>query len=213
MKAFLIGATGATGEELLQLILKDESFHQIDIFVRSAPDFTHEKLKVHVIDFDKSEEWKALVTGDVLFSCLGTTLKAAGSKEAQWKIDYGYQYEFAKIAHENEVPNYVLVSASNASPDAFFFYSKMKGQLEEAIKALSFSKTIIFRPPTLIREDSKRTMEVLAVKVLGFLNKIGLFKSQKPMPTKVLAQAMINTLKVLEKGQHTLKEQEIVKYK
>lgn len=209
MKALLIGGTGATGVALLQLLLKDERFQQIDLFVRSAPAFTQDKLKVHVIDFDKLEEWKDLVKGDVLFSCLGTTLKVAGSKEAQWKIDYSYQYEFAKVANENNVPNYVLVSAANASPDAYFFYSKMKGQLEEAVKALSFSKLIILRPPLLIREGSKRKMEVLGIKVLHFFNKLGILKSQKPMTTTLLAKAMIKAVTTLENGQHTIEGQSI----
>ncbi len=209
MKALLIGATGATGAALLQLLLKDESFHQIDIFVISTPNFTQDKLKVHVIDFDKSEEWKDLVNGDVLFSCLGTTLKAAGSKEAQWKIDYGYQYEFAKVANENKVPNYVLISSSNASSDSLFFYSKMKGKLEEAVKTLSFSKLILLRPPLLIREGSNRKMEVIGVKVLHFFNKLGILKSQKPMTTTLLAKAMIKSVTTLENGQHTIEGQSI----
>ncbi|MEH7549743.1 NAD(P)H-binding protein, partial [Neobacillus vireti] len=109
MHALLIGATGATGKDLLDLLLKDDSFHQVDIFVRRNLDVQHEKLKIHVIDFDKSEQWRYLVKGDVLFSCLGTTFKTAGSKEAQWKVDYDYQYQFAKFARERNVNNYVLV--------------------------------------------------------------------------------------------------------
>jgi len=212
MKALIIGATGATGEELLQMILKDETYKQVDIFVRRDVNIKHEKLKVHIIDFDKSEEWKALVNGDVFFSCLGTTLEAAGSKEAQWKIDYGYQYEFAKIAQDNNVSNYVLISSSNASANSFFFYAKMKGKLEEAVKALSFTKLIIFNPPILIREDSERKMEIIGVKVIKFFNKIGLLRSQKPMETKLLAKAMIKAVQVLYNGQHSIEGQNILKF-
>ena len=86
MHALLIGATGATGKDLLELLLKDNAIHQVDIFVRRHPDLQHNKLNIHVIEFDRPEQWKHLVKGDVLFSCLGTTLKAAGSKDAQWKI-------------------------------------------------------------------------------------------------------------------------------
>jgi uncharacterized protein YbjT (DUF2867 family) len=212
MKALIIGATGATGEELLQMILKDDTYKQVDIFVRREVNIEHEKLKVHIIDFDKSDEWKALVNGDVLFSCLGTTLEATGSKEAQWKIDYGYQYEFAKIAQDNNVNNYVLISSSNASSNSLLFYTKMKGKLEEAVKALSFTKLIIFNPPILIREGSERKMEVIGIKVIKFFNKLGLFHSQKPMETKLLAKAMIKAVKVLYNGQHSIVGQNILKF-
>ncbi len=212
MKVILIGATGATGKDLLELQLQDEEIQQVDIFVRSALDVKNEKLKVHIIDFDKPEQWRALVQADVLFSCLGTTLKAAGSKEAQWKIDYGYQYQFAKIAKENNVKSYVLVSAANASATSSIFYTKMKGQLEVDVKALRFSKLIIFNPPLLIRENTDRKMEVLGAKVITFFNKLGMLRSQKPMLTMQLAKAMIKAVKFLKDGEHSIKAQKILDF-
>jgi uncharacterized protein YbjT (DUF2867 family) len=210
MHALVIGATGATGKDLLNLLLKDDDFHQVDIFVRRDIDLTHEKLNVHVIDFDKPEEWKHLVKGDVLFSCLGTTLKAAGSKEAQWKIDYDYQFEFAKAGRENGVDNYILVSSSGASPNSLLFYPRMKGQLEEAVKSLGFPKVSIFNPPILERRNTDRTGEVIGVKAIRFLNQLGLFRSQRPMPTAVLAKGMINTAKA-KNGSRTFKAEDIWK--
>ncbi len=211
MHALLIGATGATGKDLLDLLLKDDDFHRVDIFVRRDAASNHEKLKVHVIDFDKADEWKYLVKGDVLFSCLGTTLKAAGSKDAQWKIDYDYQYEFAKAARENDVDNYVLVSSSGASPDSFLFYPRMKGQLEDAVKSLGFAKLSIFNPPILERKNTDRTGEVMGLKVIRFVNHLGLFLSQKPMPTEILAKALVNSARVSEHGVHTYKGDAISK--
>ncbi len=189
--ALIVGATGATGKDLLELLLQDDSFYKVDIFLRRSIDIKHEKLTVHVIDFDKNEEWKNLVKGDILFSCLGTTLKSAGSKEAQWKIDYEYQYQFAKAAKENEVENYVLVSSSGASPNSIMFYPKMKGQLEVAVKALQFRNLAIFQPPILIRKDSDRKGEIVGIRIIQSFNKIGLLLSQKPLPTNILAKAMI----------------------
>jgi uncharacterized protein YbjT (DUF2867 family) len=209
MQALIIGATGATGKDLLHLLLKDKSFHQVDIFVRRNVDIVNEKLKVHIIDFDKPDEWKHLVKGDVLFSCLGTTMKMAGSKEAQWKIDYEYQYQFAKAAKENNIHHYILISSLGASPDSVIFYSKMKGQLEEAIKKLNFPKVTIFQPPILERKNTERKGERVSVNALHFLNKIGLFGSQKPLPTEILAQAMINSAKAKESGLTVLKNNEI----
>ena len=202
MHALLLGATGATGKDLLDLLLKDDDFHRVDIFVRRDVDANHKKLNVHIIDFDNPDQWKHLVKGDVLFSCLGTTLKAAGSKEAQWKIDYDYQYEFAKAARENGVDNYVLVSSSGASPDSLLFYPRMKGKLEDAVKSLGFPKLSIFNPPILERKNTDRTGEVTGLKVIQFLNHLGLFQSQKPMPTEILAKALVNSARMKESGIH-----------
>ncbi|MFC5406017.1 NAD(P)H-binding protein [Cohnella soli] len=205
MRAILIGATGATGKDLLDLLLKDDSFRQVDIFVRRKLEVRHAKLNVHVIDFDKTEQWKHLVKGDIVFSCLGTTLKAAGSKEAQWKIDYDYQYQFAKAARDNQVNHYVLVSSGLASPHSRSFYLRMKGQLEEAVRGLGFAKLAIFNPPVLIRKKSDRPLEVAGLKIIQYLNKIGIFRSQKPLQTEILAQAMINAAKVTTNGTVTLR--------
>jgi len=200
MQALIIGSTGATGKDLLDLLLKDPFFEQVTIFIRRKSETQHQKLKVQVIDFDKPEDWKHLVIGDVLFSLLGTTMKAAGSKEAQWKVDYDYQYSFAKAASENNVPNYVLISAAMSSPNSRLFYSRMKGQLEEAVKSLQFESINIFKPPMLIRKDTDRPGETFGIKFINFFNKLGLFKSQKAMPTETLAQAMINAVKSNDKG-------------
>ncbi|MFD4704696.1 NAD(P)H-binding protein [Gottfriedia sp. NPDC058432] len=209
MHALLLGATGATGKDLLNLLLQDDTFQQVDIFVRRDLNIQHKKLKVNVIDFDKPDLWKYLVKGDVLFSCLGTTLKVAGSKEAQWKVDYEYQFQFAKFARENNVNNYVLVSSGYSSPNSPFFYTKMKGQLENAIKSLGFPKLTIFNPPLLIRKNTDRTMEVVSFKAIQFFNKIGIFRSLKPLATDILAQAMINSAKTKENGIFTLNGKKI----
>ena len=199
MHALVIGATGATGQDLLDLLLKDDSVQQITVFVRRPLALQHEKLQVHVIDFDHPAQWQHLVKGDVLFSCLGTTLQAAGSKGAQWKIDYTYQYQFAQAARENHVPSFVLVSSGFASSTSWFFYTKMKGQLEEDIQALGFPHLHIFRPPSLIRKNSDRKGELFGIRFMHFLNKLRLLRGQRPLPTNVLAQALIQVAKTPSK--------------
>ena len=200
MKALIIGATGATGKDLVQQLIADPDYSEVAVFVRKPLDFNHPKLSAHVIDFNKPDEWKHLVQGDVAFSCLGTTLKAAGGKDAQWKVDYDYQYNFAKAAKENNVEDYILVSSYNSDSKSKIFYSRMKGELEEKVKALEFNKITIFQPGMLDRKNSDRAGEVLGGKVIKFANSLGLFRSQKPMPTSVLAKAMINAAKIKSNG-------------
>ena len=196
MKALVIGATGATGKDLVSQLLTDKGYDEVNVFVRRPLAVENPKLKTHIVNFDKPEEWKDLVKGDVAFSCLGTTLKAAGSKEAQRKVDYDYQYNFAKAAKENEVEDYILVSSYGAHPKSKIFYSRMKGELEQSIKDLHFNKLTIFQPGMLERKDSERTGEVLGGKIIKFANKFGVLTQQKPLPTEVLAKAMINSTKI-----------------
>lgn len=205
MKALVIGATGATGKSLVSKLLADKEYEKVDVFVRKPLNIDSPKLNVHIVNFDKPEEWKDLVKGDVAFSCLGTTLKAAGSKEAQRKVDYDYQYNFAKTAKENEVDDYILVSAYGANPKSKIFYSKMKGELEESIKNLHFNKITIFQPGMLERKDTERTGEVLGGKIIKFANKFGILTQQKPLPTDILAQAMINSSKIKSYGYSKIK--------
>ncbi len=127
MKAIIIGATGATGKALLQLLLHDASITEVVALVRKPLPLQHVKLQAHVISFSQPQQWAELVTGHMAFSCLGTTLKAAGSKEAQYKVDYEYQLAFAQAASQNGVPRFILISAGMANPKSLVFYSRMNG--------------------------------------------------------------------------------------
>ncbi|TKC05884.1 NAD(P)H-binding protein [Pedobacter frigoris] len=190
MKALIIGATGATGRDLVDELLWDSDYEAVTIFVRKPTGKVHSKLIEHVVDFSKPDVYAGLITGDVFFSCLGTTLKAAGSKENQWKIDFDIPAKFAALARQNNVSSFVLVSALGASAKSKIFYSKMKGELEDRILELDFKKCIVFRPGLLERPDTDRLGEKVALNVLGFFNRLGMFRQHRPLPTKILAQKL-----------------------
>ena len=176
MKALIIGATGATGKNLLSQLLADDTYSEVHCFVRKPLALTHPKLHAHIVDFETPEAWANLLHGDVAFSCLGTTLAVAGSKDAQWRVDYDYQYAFAQQCKANGVPTFVLVSAAGAKATSKLFYNRMKGALEDAVKALDFSCLLIFQPSVLIRSNSDRSGENFTVKAFKFLNKLGILK-------------------------------------
>jgi len=209
MKALIIGATGATGKDLVTQLLADDTYSEVHCFVRKPLTLTHPKLHTHVVDFETPEAWADLLRGDVAFSCLGTTLAVAGSKEAQWRVDYDYQYNFAKLCRNNGVPTFVLVSAAGAKAQSKLFYNRMKGQLEDAIKALGFARLLIFQPSVLVRKGSDRKGEQLGLKMIVFLNKLGLFKRYRPMPTDILAQKIRKEVATAAKGIHTFTLDEI----
>ena len=203
MKALIIGATGATGKDLLAQLLEDEAYSEIHSFVRKPMSISHPKLHAHVVDFETPEAWADLLHGDVAFSCLGTTLAVAGSKDAQWRVDYDYQYAFAQQCKANGVPTFVLVSAAGATAQSKLFYNRMKGQLEDAVKALDFSCLLIFQPSILIRSNNDRGVENFTVKAFRFLNKLGILKRYRPMPTEILAKKILSAVHNFRKGTYT----------
>ena len=191
--AIVIGATGLVGLELVHLLLKDSRFEKVKIFVRRATGISNAKLDEHIVNFDEIDNWRKKLTGDVLYSAMGTTLKVAGSKEAQYKIDYTYQYQAAKFAAANNVPEYVLVSAAGSNVHSRIFYSKMKGELERDIKKLPFETIHIIRPGMLgSGRKEERTGEKIGIGVMKLIGLIPGLSSLKPIEGKEVAQAMIN---------------------
>lgn len=200
MKALVIGATGSTGKSLITQLSEDPEISEVVAFVRRDVVIENPKVNVVTVNFDQAESWKHLISGDVAFSCLGTTLKDAGSKKAQWTIDYDYQLSFAKAAKDNAVDDFILVSAAGASSNSKIFYSRMKGELDQAIKQLNFDRLTIFKPGMLERPNSNRPTEKIALKLIKALNTLGILKSQKPLPTETLAKAMLVASKIKSKS-------------
>jgi uncharacterized protein YbjT (DUF2867 family) len=192
-RALILGATGLVGGHLVKLLLDDDRYERLTVFVRRSPGILHPKLTEHIVDFDNPEAWEGLVTGDDLFSCLGTTIKKAGSQDAQHRIDYTYQYRTAKAAAEKGVTTYVLVSSSGANPHSRIFYSRIKGELDRDVRGLPFRTISILKPSVLMGErEEKRTGESLGV----FLGKILIplippLRKYRPIPAETVAKAMI----------------------
>jgi uncharacterized protein YbjT (DUF2867 family) len=192
--AIVIGATGLVGSHLVKLLLKNNNYKSIKIFGRRTLGLKDVKIKEFITDFDDLNSIKKEISGDVLFSTMGTTIKSAGTKEAQYKVDYTYQFEFAKMAAENGVKNYILVSSAGANANSRFFYMRMKGELDQAVQSLTFENKSILRPATLAgNRTEKRAGEKFAIHVTHFMARLipGL-KKYRPIHADIVATAMIN---------------------
>jgi uncharacterized protein YbjT (DUF2867 family) len=191
LTAVVAGATGLVGSRVLALLLADARFAAVIALVRRPLARAHPKLRPEVVDFDAPAAWAALVRGDVLLSALGTTLAAAGSQEAQRRVDHGYQLRTAEAARRNGVAACVLVSAAGASPRARLFYSRMKGELEQDVEALGFERTRILRPGLLDGERTDvRTGERWALRLLRPIAPL-LPAPARPIGVEVVARAAV----------------------
>jgi len=192
MIANIIGATGLTGSALLLQLLDDERFTTVRAFVRRPLYVTHPKLETHVIEFKQPDTWRHLVQGDVLFSTLGTTIREAGSQEAQYRVDFEYQYAFARAAADNGLSFYVLVSSVGANARSSNFYTRMKGELDEAVQKLPFQHIVILRPGFLDGERKiSRPAEKIGLMVMRLAGRLPFFRAWRPIHTDIVAKAMI----------------------
>lgn len=192
MEAIVVGATGAVGRDLVQALLHDDRYTKVTAFVRREMHVSDDKLRVHVVDLERPEGWRDLLRGDVLFCALGTSRKQAGSKAAQYHVDYELVMDFARIARGNGVPDMIFVSSVGANETSAAFYLRTKGEVERDLSALGFDSLVLLQPPFLIRHPTKRLLETMGVKVFQALAALGILTGMKPISTMTVARAMAN---------------------
>ena len=191
--AVVIGATGLVGKQLVNQLLENSQFDKITVLVRRATGLNHAKLEEVILNFDELATASNHIKGDVLFSCMGTTIKQAKTKDNQFRVDYTYQFETAQLAAKNKVDTYVLVSSIGANAQSNMFYSRIKGELEDAVVLLPFNKIRILRPSILQGDRVEfRLGERIGISLTHFL---GIFipplRKWKPIKDQQVAKAMI----------------------
>ncbi|MDO6694263.1 NAD(P)H-binding protein [Aliiglaciecola sp. 3_MG-2023] len=191
--ALVLGATGLIGKNLVNRLAADEGVEKVVAVTRRPVEYQSNKIVNQVVNFDELEQYSDVFIGDVLFSCLGTTAKQAGSVQKQRKVDFDYQYHAAKIAAENGVNHYILVSSSGANGKSISPYLKMKGELEDAVCVLPFKRISIVQPSLLIGErETFRLGESVASWILPILCKLPFLKRYRPISGDEVAKKMIS---------------------
>ncbi len=190
--AIVLGATGLVGSQLVRLLLENDTFDRVKILTRRSTGIIHDKVEEIIIDFDLPEKWAEQVIGDALFSAFGTTLKKAGSKDAQYKVDYHYQFLVVRLAAENGVPDCVIVSAPGADSDSKLFYNRIKGDLDRDVSKLGFDKLRIIQPSILTGERLEPRMgEKIGVLMARLFLWIPGIRKYRPISGEKVAKAMI----------------------
>ena len=190
--ALVVGATGVVGREVVQQLCEDTNYSRVVVLSRRPLTFSHPKLTVHIVDFDEQKSWSELVNTDVVYCALGTTLKQAGSKAQQRKIDLDLPLSIATVAKKLNVKQFVLVSSSGANPNSSSFYFQTKGQLEQELIALNFSQLLIVRPSVLVGQRSERRFgELTAAFVLNKLAWLPGLSKYQPIKGSTVAKAML----------------------
>jgi uncharacterized protein YbjT (DUF2867 family) len=197
MKAIIIGATGLVGNLIFKEVLSDNDFSEVRIFVRKSTGIINPKLKEIISPMNEISALSSEIQGDVLFNALGTTIKKAGSKEEQQRIDRDLPVAFAKIASENGVKMMINVSSVGASLKGGF-YLKTKAEMENGTMKFFPKSVFQFRPGLLAGNRKEfRLAEKIASGVMKIIDPImiGSLKKYRSMPVEKLAKAMVRLSK------------------
>lgn len=212
--ALLAGATGLVGGHVLQLLLTDPDYSQVTVLTRRPLTLGHPKLTAQVVDFDRLAQLAPFPRGRDVFCCLGTTIRQAGSRDAFYKVDFAYVHEVARLAARHGATQLLLVTAQGANPRSRIFYSRVKGKVEEAVRALPLHGIHIFRPTLLTGERKAfRPMEraaIVAARVIGWAL-VGPLARYRPIAAADVARAMVRVAKEGRKGARVYESDEIAR--
>ncbi|RTL28107.1 MAG: NAD-dependent epimerase/dehydratase family protein [Burkholderiales bacterium] len=212
VSVLLAGATGLVGQQALQQLLADDQVGEVRALVRRdmtpaqllGPRLSGlqglDKLRICKANFDRLEAHADWFDVDWVFCALGTTIKTAGSQAAFRQVDFDYPLQIAQLAKAQGAQRFLLVSALGANARSKVFYSRVKGELEEAIRAIGFDHVSVARPSFLAGERVEHRLgEGIALK-LGFL----MPALYKPVRVEQVAKGLLTSARRGQPGWHVL---------
>ena len=196
--ALLFGSSGLIGGQLLNNLIQNNDYNKIKIFVRSEPEIKDSKLEIIKTDFNNLKNHVEDIKGDDCFFCIGTTKQNSPDKNEYKRIERDMPVEIAEIAKANSVNSFVYVSSGFADPKNSGSYLRYKGEVEEELKKLNFTKLGIVRPSFLLgNRKEKRFGEKIGIFLFKLLSPLflGPLKKMKPIQSEKVAKAMIKVSK------------------
>ncbi|NYZ63268.1 NAD(P)H-binding protein [Luteimonas deserti] len=200
MRLILLGATGLVGRHVLQRALDDPRVTRVVAPARRALP-GHPKLDAPQVDFDRLPD-AAWWAADAVICTLGTTMRAAGSRAAFRAVDHDYPLAVAHCARRHGTPAFVLNSAMAADAHSRFFYNRVKGEIEDALRAVGFPSLTLVRPGLIGgQRDPPRPAEAMAARALGLLHPL-LPRRWRISPAPVIAACMLEAAIAGRPGVH-----------
>ena len=192
--ALLFGSSGLIGRHLFNKLIQNNDYNKIKIFVRTEPKIKDSKIEIIKADFNNLKNHIEDIKGDVCFFCIGTTKQNSPDKNEYKRIERDMPVEIAEIAKANSVNSFIYVSSGLADSKNSEAYLRYKGEVEEELKKLNFTKLGIMRPSFLMgNRKEKRVGEKIGIFLFKLLSPLflGPLKKMKPIHSEIVANAMI----------------------
>ena len=205
----LLGATGLVGRHCLELLADDRAFERIVVVTRRKfGEATAPRVEGHLIDFAQLEAHADIFAVDQVICALGTTIKSAGSKDRFRAVDYDIPLTAARMALKKGARHFLLVSSIGADAGSRFFYLRVKGELEDALRTLGFRSVTVVRPSVLLGDRGEFRVGEEIAKRFGSL----VPGRWKPVHARAVAQALVRSAKEDVPGLHILESSDIVPF-
>jgi len=211
--ALVFGSSGLVGQQLVQLLIQNNSYQKIKLFVRKKPNIQNPKIEIIETKFDNLEILSPEIKGDDCFFCIGTTKKNSPDKTEYQRVELELPKKIANLAKQNNLQSFIYVSSGYANSKSSGDYLKFKGLVEEELISLEFNNLGILRPSFLVgNRKEKRIGEKIGIIIFKILSPlmVGPLKRMKPIHVKTVAGAMIKIAQ-LEIKQTIFESDEIVK--
>lgn len=203
--AVVSGHSGLVGRELVSELLACGEYARVTVVGRRRPAQEDARLRFVESNLDDLQRRHGELEADDAFCCLGTTLRAAGSRAAFERVDFHMVVEFARAARAAGAQRFFLVSAQSSSSHSPFFYSRVKGRAEQAVQAVGFDAVHVLQPSLLLgKRNERRPGEAIAQRVAPWLNPlmVGPLRPYRAIPAGDVAQAMVQLARRDDRGVH-----------
>jgi uncharacterized protein YbjT (DUF2867 family) len=211
--ALVAGASGLVGGHLLQLLLAEGGYARVITLARRSLATRHPQLDQRVVDLGALDTLADFPGADDVFCCIGTTIKTAGSRQAFRKVDYDYVLGLARAGQRVGARQFLLVTALGADSASRIFYSRVKGEIEEAVRQLPYQGIQIFRPSFLMGDRAEvRLAERLGVPLARAVAPllVGPLRRYRPIHAADVARAMVRIAQEAPRGPNVFEYDGIV---
>jgi len=193
-KVLLAGGTGLVGSHLLKLLVESQAFDGVTVLQRKDGDIQNKNVSAITVDYNHLSDFREQLQADIIFCCLGTTMKKAGSKDQFYKVDFTYPFELAKLSSKSGSQQFNIITASGANSASYFYYNRVKGEIEDALRKIEFKNLNIFRPSLLLgQRNDQRIGEQVGAVLAKLINPLllGGMKKYRAIHAETVANAML----------------------
>ncbi|MCU0394323.1 MAG: NAD(P)H-binding protein [Chitinophagaceae bacterium] len=203
MKVAIAGASGLTGSLCLEALLQHPEVDQVVAIVRRPLQRMHPKLQQVLLS---GGELKESIVADAFISCLGTTIRKAGSREAFEAVDRHLPVQIARQLQRHGCQVVAVVSAMGASAHSRFFYNRVKGAMEDDLQQTGFASLSILRPSIIDgQRQESRPAERMALALARAISPLmgGKLRHYRAIEARTIAKALVTCVIQRRTGQFT----------